>query len=393
MIIHPVERTTAGGWVTLSARLEFDKPRFNRDEPLYFSVPEQFADMLVDRHEVFVTAMLPYAIVLNEPINVRGDLSPRFLYGMEKLIAAYHEFLPDIHHVIRIHPDGMTETQRDPARRGVLSMFSGGLDSMYTLWSHLPEQQTLPNFQITHAIFAEGIDLLRYQNHIYQRCLDAYEPLLAKSGVELISLKTNLVDFMPIYWGSGGKFGYGVGPLYAGFGMMLGTEIATVYVPASFNFRQNTTSKWGSHPSIDYHAATETLETFHDGTERSRGEKLQAVVEWQGALSVLRVCVQSANIVREFNCCRCYKCIATMIRLDVLGQLNAATAFPKPLHRWHRYKLALSGRFADARFWGDTLPLARQQRRWGLLFDLTLMRLILPTQRTLRRRLKSLRNP
>ena len=66
----------------------------------------------------------------------------------------------------------------------------------------------------------------------------------------------------------------------------------------------------------------------YDGGDATRLDKVRAFAGCDLALSTLRVCYHDPD---RFNCCRCEKCIRTMMALRLCGALDRAVTFPEPL--------------------------------------------------------------
>lgn len=75
---------------------------------------------------------------------------------------------------------------------------------------------------------------------------------------------------------------------------------------------------------------TETLAIVHDGIEHISFEKLQAIPHERVARQNLRVCWENQG--GAYNCCRCEKCIRTMVCLTAVGVLDQFETFHVPLN-------------------------------------------------------------
>ena len=85
----------------------------------------------------------------------------------------------------------------------------------------------------------------------------------------------------------------------------------------------------GSHPLLDPLYSSIDLRIRHEGISLSRFDKIKLISDWDTALQYLRVCnVRKGLQPNRMNCCKCEKCVRTMILLLVLGVLDKAEAFP-----------------------------------------------------------------
>jgi polysaccharide pyruvyl transferase WcaK-like protein len=235
-----------------------------------------------------------------------------------RLFAATGDWTParPIHGAIEL----ACPTAPAPARRpdrGVASFFSGGVDSYATLARH-PE--------ITHLIYVAGLDLPPGAafDSLHEAARASAGGVAAARDKTLITVETNVRDL------------YGqeiVGPLF--FGSILGAtsrlvapEIARVYIPSSQAYRWMLENS--SHPLLDHLWGGPGLEVVHDGAELTRPEKLELIADDELARNSLRVCWEGL-VDSGGNCCRCEKCLRSMVALEVLGALEAFPAFERPL--------------------------------------------------------------
>ena len=92
-------------------------------------------------------------------------------------------------------------------------------------------------------------------------------------------------------------------------------RIGTVLIAATHtsDFKE----PWGSHPSIDNNIAWADVKVIHDGYELSRQEKIKYIAKYPEYLTHLKVCFSSGS---NYNCCRCEKCLRTIIALILEGR-------------------------------------------------------------------------
>jgi hypothetical protein len=82
----------------------------------------------------------------------------------------------------------------------------------------------------------------------------------------------------------------------------------------------------GSHPETDPLWSNEQLTFVHYGTNARRLDKLKVLADHPLVMRHLRVCWKNAG--RQHNCCRCEKCMRTMLMLETFGKLAPFEAFP-----------------------------------------------------------------
>ena len=94
MIIHNPEIFVRDGKVTVSARIELkhDIPQF--PQTLWFSFPEAYEPFVSDRIDGFVVVVLRMAMYFNEPLEVRGAVSPLLAYNLEECQRIFNMWHP-----------------------------------------------------------------------------------------------------------------------------------------------------------------------------------------------------------------------------------------------------------------------------------------------------------
>jgi len=70
---------------------------------------------------------------------------------------------------------------------------------------------------------------------------------------------------------------------------------------------------------------------MHHGASMSKVQKVAAIAGWPATYPCLRVCWEHPDGLQ--NCCRCSKCVRTMVALDLAGALGRYATFRLPLTR------------------------------------------------------------
>jgi hypothetical protein len=111
--------------------------------------------------------------------------------------------------------------------------------------------------------------------------------------------------------------------------------------------------------------SSDTLEIIHHGATLQRVEKVKALIDWDFAQRILRVCPYTAFDGSEkkwYNCSHCEKCVRTMIPIYALGRMTQFRTFSKPLKtnrdgfRWARKYTPYPG------FVAEVIPFVQQHK-------------------------------
>jgi len=324
MIIHQPELLKRDGHTIVHARIEMRQPRENIPEYAWFKVPDRYSAQLSFQSDAFLIAGLLAGMYFQEDIEVRGTVSPKLAYNLEEVQHLLHFRAPEVVTTVEIKYGQLKPLQAAPSAVG--ADFSGGVDSFFTLWKHLPENQAIPDFRITHALFMLGFDIMNKDKTGYQTLFDRYQELLRVMNIELVPLETNLISFyIPI---TRRYFFYENVLISAAH--IFGNLFNKFMIPSSEDYRQlhpqTSTSEITTSPLL----STETLEIIHHGSATHRVKKIEAICNWEPAHTNLRVCTPEDPAKIMINCSRCEKCVRTMIPIYALGKMNKFTTFEKP---------------------------------------------------------------
>lgn len=326
MIIHIPETKLSNGEFQISARIELQLPDENIPQDLWYFVPEEHQKYISTRADGFAAAMLPIAMARNEDLIIRGELSPRLIYGMYQYQGVLTSWYPNHFKKIRILCENITSQNPGRVLGGVASTYSGGVDSVYTVWSHLPDNQPDPHYQVGFGLFAQGFDYPLRDDASYQSAVETNRQALQEIGLELLPVRTNVRRFnTDAEVTRRSSYGAAITSLALVFGNLL----SKFFIASSFTY--NSINKSAIHPIKDHMLSTETLEIIHNGADRKRSDKIEAIAHWPLMYSRLKVCESIPQGIQ--NCCRCTKCVRTMIGLELEGVLDQYSTFQLPLTR------------------------------------------------------------
>lgn len=361
MIIHRPEISRGSGSITVSARVEFKSPLPGMPERLWFEFPEDCGDLVTDRADAFLSAMLLVAMRHGENIiEVRGEVSPRFLIGINEYQTAFSMWPIWRFKPIRIECESLIPTSIENGPEIVMSAFSGGLDSFFTLKFYLPGNELPKSVQISHLLFIHGFDIKLEYSGSFPLLRDAYSAMCDRLGIKLISSRTNHQQF-----GTRQNWGLYHGSALIGAAHAVGRRTSMFHVPSSHSFTN--LMPWGSDPGIDYLLSTEGTQVMHHGSGFTRTEKTEAIGHWEETWDKLRVCALDDSPV---NCSKCEKCVRTMMTLDMLGVLERYSTFQGPLtgslirscRYWNR---------SDFSFAHEIMSYAWRKKRWDIVASLS----------------------
>lgn len=362
MIIHPPELIDKPEGCYLSARIEIEKARRTLPPELWFRVDPEWKHFLQPRCDAFLAAMLPLAAHLGEDIEVLGPLSPKLLYGAREYLRIVHARLPTQNHRVEIRASQLSHAAHPSTdAHGTACAFSGGVDAFYTLWSHLPEREPIVDYRIRHALMVNGFDLdvdLDEAAH-FPALRNIYAPMFEELGLSFIVLATNLREFrrgiLPDLIRS-------YASAITACGLALGALFDRFYISSSYRYDAQGTVD-DLRPIIDPLLSTEATDILYAGADATRYERIQAISQWPLTHSRLRICTNpdwqnvDTDHSRVVNCCRCEKCLLSLVALELTGTLPFFSTFPQGLSR---------PALRQMHFHGGSLPRIRELRALAL---------------------------
>lgn len=249
-------------------------------------------------------------VVLDSPVDIK------LLKNIEKLQNIWVGWFPEFQS-IDLSSLKTCESQTEESGDFVGVFFTGGVDSFYSYLKHRDE--------VTHIIYVQGFDLDYKDSVLLSSVSETLKKIANEFDVELIQVRTNLRDYFneSLEWGK-----HAHGEALATVGLLLKNSFSKIYIASSF-FKETLFSCWGSHPDIDSLWSTGSLKFVHDGLEVNRLEKVGSIIKSPVALNYLRVCYTNKKSL--YNCCRCEKCVRTMVSLDAFGVLGECASFPEEI--------------------------------------------------------------
>jgi hypothetical protein len=273
--------------------------------PLWF---ESSDTLLRAAPEAFASALLVPALQRNADLVIDAPLDSTWLSNAQALMTVFRKWWG--YRPITISG---TAGNTGSAEQGTATAlcFSGGADSFFNLLRG--------QYRVDYLLVAHGYDIrLRDTNR-----LDMFRPSLRSiseaTGTRLAVIRTNLREH-PVFADVPWQHAHG-GALAALGHVMAG--IRRLVVSASYPYEMD--RPWGSHWTTDPLWSSQQLEVVHEGASLWRSDKLRLIADEPLVRNHLRVCWEGRT--SRLNCCRCEKCLRTMLILAQCGKLDAFSAF------------------------------------------------------------------
>lgn len=206
---------------------------------------------------------------------------------------------------------------------GAMLLFSGGVDSWYSLVRHESEHPVLLTVIGADVPVRDrsGTKVLTQMQEETAHSLGCRGRVLVRTNLREFVNEAALGDEAGKYYRGDGwwhDFQHGIGLLGCSAPAAAALRCGRLYIAASFTAADGRV-RCASDPSIDNCVRFGGTKVIHDGFESSRLEKLRALKEFherEHKLVPLHICWERSDGI---NCCRCEKCIRTWMELKHLG--------------------------------------------------------------------------
>jgi hypothetical protein len=275
-----------------------------------------------------VATVLPLAWITGADVFV-DELDEKFALSMRALQAQYKEIYPAAPFRTEIKADRLVKSEG--STQGTALLFSGGLDSTYSLYRNMALKPRLViilgvwDIPISDVDFQEGI-VREYSDYARREGLDIN--FVRTNALELFYTKNDEINFLwERFQGSHeGNFWDGLGfslghlcqaaPLsYGRFNQML----VSAGVDKSITMRDH---PFASSPGADESIAWADLRVRHEGPVYRHEKTIYLRDHLNRGDVKLRVCWSSPEYLKKnglMNCGRCEKCLRTIAALAYSG--------------------------------------------------------------------------
>ena len=328
MRIHGFRRASFGGRVEVGATVTWEEaPRSPVD--LVFAAEGDAAEALEPDSNAYLLAVALPAIRHGERrIAIEGAVCPRLTEGLRAASALFESWYGEPRRLPAIEPAAGFRAPH-PASPRAACFLSGGVDSLDVL---LRNRERLPANHpgsIRDALHVSRFPYRRdpasaaFSNH-RARAASAASTLASTLDVTLTRVESNLVDVEANLAFSGREY---YSAAYASMAHLFSSSWTSVALASGHHLVEFGLPS-GSHPLLDPLYGSGALELRHEGTDRTRLEKIAAIARRPDLLRQVLVCPEAPLPEGEINCGRCEKCLRTMAELLVAGALGEAASFP-----------------------------------------------------------------
>ncbi|HEX4440485.1 MAG TPA: hypothetical protein VH854_10475 [Thermoanaerobaculia bacterium] len=292
----------------------------SRAETYWFEVPAALEPDLSRSGNPWLTALLPLAAKLGEPLRIPLPVDRLLVRNVAELARIWRGWYPSLSEPqldLRVCDSVVARPPGMPARTA--SFFSGGVDSFFTVLRN--DEPVTGRLPIDELIPVQGFDFPLDRGEAFETHLRRLRRAADELGKAVVPVRTNLREtrLRECSWAE-----LWHGAALASVGLALERRYRHVLIASSSVYEE--VEPLGSHPLTDHLLSTSATQFVHDGAGATRIEKTTRVAESDVALRALHVCYREKD---SENCGRCRKCSLTIATLATLGVLDRAATFPK----------------------------------------------------------------
>jgi hypothetical protein len=299
----PVE---SGDSVIKEAILEIEN---GSRQKLWYRVPVRFAEKLTESCNPFLVGAIFTAMRESRNLEVHGEVSATLLRNLEEFQAAWSSWYPKKYSRIGITADKEIDQPAREKSNDAMAAFSGGVDGAFTVYHHHKGLCGRLKRDIKSGVFIHGFNIGLDRGDIFNKAAEKAELMLKSLGIELITVATNFREL-------GDRFRDAHAAQIASCLHLFEGMYPTALIASSEPYN-DLIFPWGSNPITDRLLSSDRLEFIHDANAYTRSEKIEVISQWPEALKYLRVCWQIDNL--DKNCCKCEKCVRTILNFRALG--------------------------------------------------------------------------
>ncbi|MBN2131217.1 MAG: hypothetical protein JW741_17080 [Sedimentisphaerales bacterium] len=340
-----------------------------RRHRLWWRLPAEWREALTPWADPFIIASFFPIMRWRRDVIIDGAASPSLLANLEQYMALWRAWLPDQYQPVAIQAREETEAPAPPVRGQTIAPVSCGVDSSFTLFRHTQGLAGRRSRSIGASIVLHGFDIRLDQDSsegMYEGLLAGARAMARSVDVPCIPVATNLRELSTLW-------GHSFGTVLNSSLRLFSGRFDTALFPNDVPYTRMQVA-WGSHPVSNPLMSSRHFQVIDDGPESTRFEKIQLLAQWPEAMRHLHVCLVTPG--RHANCCRCEKCIRTILSFRAAG-IDLPPTFEEDVSLRHIRNVRLHSQ-QTLRQWQEILLGAQRQglgtAEWARALDTAIRR-------------------
>tara|TARA_B100001013_G_C24588161_1_gene433655 strand:+ start:107 stop:1138 length:1032 start_codon:yes stop_codon:yes gene_type:complete len=264
--------------------------------------------------EGLISLFIPHCILTGTEIISDISIDRNFYNNIQNLVPIFKKWHKNDNLSLNLNIPIINKERK--LNRKVITTFTLGVDSFYTLYSKLDEIDTI--------IFIIGFDVKKENTYLLEQVFKNLKEVSILYNKELILCESDIQN--KVKHGDGFQWGpYFHGPALFSIIYSLSNIFETFYIASTHPSKDDYI--WGSLFILDKNYSS-FLKIEHDG-DLTRVEKLKYLLTKDiRCLNYLRVCYKNKRL-SKYNCTNCEKCLRTLYAIQILGYKDKAITFDK----------------------------------------------------------------
>ena len=288
-----------------------------------FAVDAPFEVPDLKTADPFLIAALFPAMEVGGTLRLHGTISRVLLRNILDYQAAWFRAAPNLFRPFELQVDAISdEVERDfgPRPNAILA-FSGGMDSLLALHRNISGDAGEAAYAIGATMFLPGMAREDPTAETNTALVAGMRAMSGRRNLPMAVVDTNIADIVGKQFVTHGTWLASCLSLFGGrFDVgLLGSSVASY----SHGYEI-----YGSHPLLDPFLSGGQMEIRNDEGLFKRPDKAFLLAKYPEALADLRTCFHYYD--NDRNCCRCEKCIRTMLCFIATGN-EIPPSFPDGL--------------------------------------------------------------
>ena len=292
-----------------------------KKEEVYIRLPISEKEYLTNMYDPYVVFNIFKMMSIGGDCYIRGKVSKSLLDNLEMFVNCWKIWLPDKCKDIKIIADEEIDEPVKLNNDGIMC-FSGGLDSVTTLYRHHKGLAGRNNRNIKKLLAITGArDLSSRRGYsdksyqeFYNKKMNRMESISSDLGFNVVHVLTNLTDTDTIF-----EWGDEFIALFVSI-MMLYQDNYNNLIMASDEFvgQDSIVVPHGSNPISNNFLQSNKFKLITDGQFMTRLDKLETIKDWDFALKNMLACDECYTETNKL-CGKCYKCLVTKLNYKALN--------------------------------------------------------------------------
>jgi hypothetical protein len=268
-----------------------------------------------DLHDAFARMFLVSAMEADCDLVIHGNVSTSLLANLERWQDIVSRWWPSYRRV-HLSADREVSSPAEAAANAnlkaakTIQAFSGGLDSIETLYGHHLDCRGRNTRNISTCLFIHGFDV-DWRDERFATACDRARQLCKTWGVHLKSVRTNIKEMLP-------NWRISHAPVITGVLSLFQREFATGLLASTraYESLEFVISENASTAMTDPLLSSASFQVIHD-LASTRTEKTLLLKDRPEVWPLVRVCWEGKNPTA--NCGQCEKCIRQMLCMLAAG--------------------------------------------------------------------------